>query len=190
MGGVVQCHGAEKEEATSDGAMGKEENMGEEKTTQIGGLGFWISILIFFVNLFPTNLGSGSSQFSGFLCSIFVNLKGIEQGFISLGPFSCHPRGMRAKCQDMQMRLGGNNRQEWMMAASPPIPRRTIKYSNGILLEGRGRRKFLDAGQKMDVAGSSRKKGRQLGTPNGTSSNLSRCDFWLIRSPSPIMFFL
>lgn len=107
MGGVVQCHGAEKEEATSDGAMGKEENMGEKKTTQIGGLGFWISILIFFVNLFPTNLGSGSSQFSGFLCSIFVNLKGIEQGFISLGPFSCHPRGMRAKCQDMQMRLGG-----------------------------------------------------------------------------------
>ena len=65
MGGVVQYHGAEKEEATSDGAMGKEENMGEKKTTQIGGLGFWISILIFFVNLFPTNLGSGSSQFSG-----------------------------------------------------------------------------------------------------------------------------
>ena len=65
MGGVVQCHGAEKEEATSDGAMGKEGNMGEKKTTQIGGLGFWISILSFFVNLFPTHLGSGSSQFLG-----------------------------------------------------------------------------------------------------------------------------
>ena len=129
------------------------------KDTQIGGLGFWISILSSFVNLFPTNLGSGSSQFSGFLRSIFVNLKGIEQGFISPGPFSCHPRGMRAKCQDMQMRLWGNNRQEWMMAASPPIPRRTIKYSNGILLEGRGRRKFPDAGQKMGVAGSTRKGG-------------------------------
>ena len=158
MGGLVQCHGAEKEEATSDGAVGKEENMGEKRYSN-WGLGFWISILSSFVNLFPTNLGSGSSQFSGFLCSIFVNLKGIEQGFISPGPFSCNPRGMRAKCQDMQMRLWGNNMQEWMMAASPPIPRRTIKYSNGILLEGRGRRKFPDAGQKMGVAGSTRKGG-------------------------------
>lgn len=45
-------------------------------------------------------------------------------------------------------------------------PQGTIKYSNGILLEGRGRRKFLDAGQKLGVAGSSKEKGRYLGTPN------------------------
>lgn len=40
------------------------------------------------------------------------------------------------------MRLWGNNRQEGLMAASPPIPKSTIKYSNGILLEGRGRKGF------------------------------------------------
>lgn len=38
-------------------------------------------------------------------------------------------------------------------------PQGTIKYSNGILLEGRGRRKFLGAGQKLGVAGSSKKRG-------------------------------
>lgn len=36
MGGVVQCHGAEKEEATSDGAVGKEENMGEKRYSNWG----------------------------------------------------------------------------------------------------------------------------------------------------------
>lgn len=29
VGGVVQCHGEEKEEATGDGAAGKKEDLGE-----------------------------------------------------------------------------------------------------------------------------------------------------------------
>lgn len=161
VGGVFWCHGAE-EEATRDRAVGKEEDLGEGKKThnkiQVGGWGVSFSPQLP-CKSFPTNSGSGTSLFSGFLCSIFVNLKGIEQGFISPGPFPCHPRGMRAKCQDMQMRLWGNNRQEGMVAASPPVPKRTIKYSNGILLQGQGRRKFLDAGQKLGVSGSSRKGG-------------------------------
>lgn len=45
------------------------------------------------------------------------------------------------------------------MAASLPIPKSTIKYSNGILLEGRAERVPDDAGQKLGVAGSSRKGG-------------------------------
>lgn len=36
MGGVVQCHRAEKEEATGDGAMGKEEELAGGKI-RIGG---------------------------------------------------------------------------------------------------------------------------------------------------------
>lgn len=40
--------------------------------------------------------------------------------------------------------------------SSPPIPKSTIKYSNGILLRGRGRERFPDAsGQTLGVAGSS-----------------------------------
>lgn len=31
VGGVVQCHGAEKEEASGDRAMGKEEDLGKKK---------------------------------------------------------------------------------------------------------------------------------------------------------------
>lgn len=105
-----------------------------------------VSILSSLVNLSPTNLRSGLSQFSGFLHSVFVTLKGIEQGHFSR-PLPCLPRGMRAKCQDMQMRLWGSNRQEGLMAALPPILMSTIKYSNGILLEGRGMRGFPeDAG--------------------------------------------
>lgn len=146
MGGVVQCHGAEKEEATGDGAVGKEEELAEKKFKSEGRV--WVSVLSYLGNLFPTNLESGSSQFSEFLHSVFVTLKGIEEGVISPGPFPCHPRGMRAKCQDMQMRLWGNNRQEGLMAALPSILKSTIKYSNGILLGGRGRRGFPDdAGQ-------------------------------------------
>lgn len=133
---------------------GKEEDLGEN--IQIGE---WVcvSVVSFLGNLYPSNLGSGSSQFSEFLCFFFVTLKGIKQGIILPGPFPCHPKGMRAKCQDMQMRLEGNNRQEGLMAASPPIPKSTIKYSNGILLEGRRRGLPDDAGQKLGVAGSSRK---------------------------------
>lgn len=148
MGGVVQCHAAEKEEATGDGAMGKGEDLVEKNIFKLGDR-VWVSILSSSGNFFLTNLGSESSQLSGFLFSVFVILKGIGQGVISSGPFPCCPRGMRAKCQDMQMRLWGNNRQEGLMAASPPIPKSTIKYSNGILLEGRGRRRFPDyTGQK------------------------------------------
>lgn len=39
MGGIVQCHAAEKEEATRDGAVGKEKNLGGRKRIQIGGWG-------------------------------------------------------------------------------------------------------------------------------------------------------
>ena len=39
VGGIVQCHAAEKEEATRDGAVGKEKKLGEKKTIQIGGWG-------------------------------------------------------------------------------------------------------------------------------------------------------
>lgn len=40
--------------------------------------------------------------------------------------------------------------------SSPPIPESTIKYSNGILLRGRGWERFPDAsGQTLGVAGSS-----------------------------------
>ena len=107
MGGVVQCQGAEKEEATSDGAMGKEGNMGEKKNYSNWGIGVLDFNPQLLCKSFPHSLRVRIISVSGFLRSIFVNLKGIEQGFISLGPFSCHPRGMRAKCQDMQMRLGG-----------------------------------------------------------------------------------
>lgn len=100
---------------------GERGRSGEEKIFKLGDR-VWVSILNSLGNLFPTNLGSGSSQFSGFLCSVFVTLKGIGQGVISPGLFPCHPREMRAKCQDMQMRLWGNNRQEGLMAASPPHP--------------------------------------------------------------------
>lgn len=86
---------------------------------------------------------------------LLVSMKGIEPGVISSGPFTCHPRGMKAKCQDMQMRLWGNHRQEGLTAASPPIPKSAIKYSNGILFRQRGRRGFPDgAGQKLGVARS------------------------------------
>lgn len=37
VGGVVQCHGAEEEEATGDRAMGTEEDLGKKKTLQIRG---------------------------------------------------------------------------------------------------------------------------------------------------------
>lgn len=43
----------------------------------------WISILSSLVNLSPTNLRSGLSQFSGFLYTVFVTLKGIDQGHFS-----------------------------------------------------------------------------------------------------------
>lgn len=92
MGRIVQYHGAEKEEATGDGAMGKEEDLVEKKIFKLGDK-VWVSILSFLGNFSSTNLGSGSSQFSGFLYSVFVTLKGIEQGVISPGPFPCHPRG-------------------------------------------------------------------------------------------------
>lgn len=142
MGGVVQCHGAEKEEATGDRTMKKRKSWRRKKKIKFGDK-VLISILSSLVNLFPSNLRSGLSQFSGFLYSAFVTLKGIEQGHFSR-PFPCHLGGMRAKCQDMQMRLWGNNRQEGLMAALPPILMSTIKYSNGILLEGKGKRGFPD----------------------------------------------
>lgn len=61
MGGIVHCHAAEKEEATRDGAVGKEKNLGGEKNDSNRGMGVWISVLSSLVNLSRTNLGSGSS---------------------------------------------------------------------------------------------------------------------------------
>lgn len=65
MGGVVQCHTAEKEEASGDGAMGKEEDPVEKNMFKLGDR-VWVSILSSFGNFFLTNLGSESSQLSGF----------------------------------------------------------------------------------------------------------------------------
>lgn len=80
VGGVVQCHGAKKEEATGDGAMKKRRSWQRRKKIKFGDK-VLVSILSSLVNLFPTNLRSGLSQFSGFLHS--VTLKGIEQGHFS-----------------------------------------------------------------------------------------------------------
>lgn len=61
---------------------GKEEELAEKKTIKFGDR-VWISILSSLVNLSPTNLRSGLSQFSGFLYTVFVTLKGIDQGHFS-----------------------------------------------------------------------------------------------------------
>lgn len=83
VGGLVQCHGAEKEEATGDGAMEKRKSWQRRKKKIKFGDRVWISILNSLVNLSPTSLGSELSQFSGVLYTVFVTLKGIEQGHFS-----------------------------------------------------------------------------------------------------------
>lgn len=63
----------------------------EEKKIKFGDR-VWISILNSLVNLSPTSLGSGLSQFSGVLYTVFVTLKGIEQGHFSR-PLSLSSQG-------------------------------------------------------------------------------------------------
>lgn len=53
----------------------------------------------------------------------------------------------------------GNNRQEGLMAASPPIPRAQSNIQMGSFLRVEQRGFPDDAGQKLGVAGSSRKGG-------------------------------
>lgn len=82
VGGVVQCHGADKEEATGDGAMEKRKSWQRRKKNQIWRQGLDFNPK-FSCKYFPTNLRSGLSQFSGFLYTVFVTLQGIEQGHFS-----------------------------------------------------------------------------------------------------------
>lgn len=104
VGGVVQCHGEEEEEATGDRAAGKRRTWGSRKyPSERMSSGFQHSAPP--DSFSPTDLWSGSCAMPGFFCFAFVTTKGIKQGVISPGPFPCHPRRMRAKCQDMQMRV-------------------------------------------------------------------------------------
>lgn len=90
---------------------------GGVRNVQVEGRGLGFNSHLLSIAFPPTDLRSGSCAVSGF--------KGIEQGVTSPGPSPCHPWGMRAKCQDMQMRLcgGGNYRQEGLTAAHLPSPR-------------------------------------------------------------------
>lgn len=63
-----------------------------EKTTQIGGLGFWISIS-FFVNLFPTHFRVRIISVSGVLTLHLCKSEGNRARIYFSGSFSCHPRG-------------------------------------------------------------------------------------------------
>lgn len=80
------------------------------------------------------------------------------------------------------MRLWGELQAGGVDGSSPPIPKSTIKYSNGILLRGKGRERLPDAsGQTLGVAGSS---GRGRDFLRSRTEPVSRGqDFWLTRGP-------
>lgn len=93
MGGVVQCHGEEKEEATGDRAAGKRKIWGSKKNPNgRRSSGFRRSVSL--DSFSPTDLRSGSCEISGFFCFAFVTTEGIEQGVIFLQvPFLVIPGG-------------------------------------------------------------------------------------------------
>lgn len=67
--------------------------------------------------------------------------------------------------------------------SSPPIPKSTIKYSNGILLSGRGREWFPDvSGKPLGVAGNSRRE-RDFQRSHSEPVSPSHIGLWVSKGP-------
>lgn len=139
MGGAIHCHGTEEVEAIGNGVMGKRRVIWGKIELEMG---IWV-LICSPVGIFFSPRVRVMSVFWNLILHL-CNSGNRENRVISPGPLPRHPRRKKAKCQDMQMSLWGSNRQEELMAASPPIPRSTIKYLNGILLRRERQERFPD----------------------------------------------